>query len=58
MKNGLCLLLLAAFIPLFLGGCTTDAPKPTDPPRISVLPQNRPERWEGQGMLGGMMGTR
>lgn len=52
------LLLLVCCSSLLLGGCATETPKPTDPGRISTLPQNRPERWEGQGMLGGMMGTR
>ena len=58
MKHRLRLLLLVACTPLFLGGCATDAPKPTDPARVSTIPFNRPERWESQGMLGGMMGTR
>jgi outer membrane biogenesis lipoprotein LolB len=58
MPNTLRLLFLVCSASLLLGGCAADAPKPTDPARISTLPQNRPERWESQGMLGGMMGTR
>ena len=53
----LSLLFLVVCASLLQGGCASDTPKPTDPPRISTLPQNRPEGWEGQGMLGGMMGT-
>jgi hypothetical protein len=31
-----------------VSGCATD-----DPNRVSSIPWNRPERWEGQGWLGG-----
>ena len=34
-----------------LSGCASD--QPDDPNRVSTTPWNRPERWEGQGMLGG-----
>jgi len=57
MMKRLCLLCLLVCTSLLQGGCASDTPKPTDPPRISTLPRNRPESWEGQGMLGGMMGT-
>lgn len=35
----------------FLPGCATDEPK--DPNRVSNIPWNRPEKWEGQGAMGG-----
>ena len=36
-----------------LGGCAGD--KVEDPDRVSTIPWNRPERWEGQGAMGGFM---
>ena len=54
----LCLLLLVFCASLLLEGCASDAPKPTDPVRVNTMPWNRPERGEGQGMMGGMMNTR
>lgn len=36
-----------------LGGCASDEAE--DPNRVSTIPWNRPERWESQGPLGGMM---
>ena len=50
--------LLGICASLFLGGCATDTPKATDMKPISTMPFNQVERWEGQGMMGGMMGTR
>jgi hypothetical protein len=35
---------------LFLPGCASDQPQ--DPNRVSSIPWNRPEKWEGQGPLG------
>ena len=46
-------LLLLASAGCLIGGCATD--KPDDPNRVSTIPWNRPERWESQGPLGGMM---
>lgn len=37
-------------------GCASTAEE--DPNRVSSIPWNRPERWEGAGPLGGMMNTR
>ena len=37
-----------------LGGCVSDEQK-NDPTRVSTIPWNRPEKWESQGPLGGMM---
>ena len=40
----------------FVASC---AERDADPDRISTIPWNRPEKWEGQGPLGGMgMGSR
>ena len=35
----------------FLPGCASDEPE--DPNRVSSIPWNRPEKWEGQGAMGG-----
>ena len=43
--------LLAASL-LALGGCASSE---DDPNRVSTIPWNRPERWEGQGPMGGML---
>jgi len=50
MRSLIAWLLLLAGTAL-LGGCATD------PDRVSTIPFNRPEPWEGQGPMGGMMGT-
>ena len=52
MSRILALLLLATATAL-LGGCASGEPE--DPNRVSTIPWNRPERWESQGPLGGMM---
>ncbi len=38
-------------------GCASNEPDPTrqDRQRYSTVPWNKPESWEGQGVLGGMM---
>lgn len=46
MKIFLAALLLAGF-----GGCASQQAE--DPDRVSTIPWNRPEKWEGQGALGG-----
>jgi hypothetical protein len=50
MPRILCFLLAAAAVAL-MASCTSD--KPDDPNRVSNIPWNRPEKWEGQGPLGG-----
>ena len=35
----------------FLPGCASDEPQ--DPNRVSNIPWNRPEKWEGKGPMGG-----
>ncbi len=52
MARYLALLFIAGAACLF-GGCTPKEPE--DPNRVSTIPWNRPERWESQGPLGGMM---
>ena len=36
---------------IFLSACA--GTQPQDPNRVSTIPWNRPEKWEGQGALGG-----
>jgi hypothetical protein len=43
-------LLLLSMVWLATGCAVED-----DPTRVSTIPFNRPERWEGQGPMGGMM---
>jgi hypothetical protein len=52
MHRIVALVLLAAGV-LALTGCASSEPE--DPNRVSTIPWNRPERWESQGPLGGMM---
>jgi hypothetical protein len=51
MIRSLFLLLLLGLCTLLSGCADTTA----DPDRVSTIPWNRPEKWEGQGALGGMM---
>ena len=50
MPRLLACLLLAVFCVLF-ASC---AEQESDPNRVSTIPWNRPEKWEGQGPLGGL----
>lgn len=43
---------LLSLITLF-SGCASN--EPADREEVSTLPWNRPQRWEGQGALGGMV---
>jgi len=47
----LIVLLLGGGIVVFLSACAGTAEQ--DPNRVSTIPWNRPEKWEGQGPLGG-----
>jgi hypothetical protein len=38
---------------VILCGCAPETPPPQSQDRVSTIPWNRPERWEGQGPLGG-----
>jgi len=55
MKGRIFSILLIACGALGFGGCTNTEEE--DPNRVSNIPWNRPERWESQGPLGGMMNT-
>ncbi len=44
-------LLFLALTLLAASGCATSQSE--DPNRVSTIPWNRPEKWEGQGALGG-----
>jgi hypothetical protein len=46
-------LLTLAVVSVLLTSCAED--KPQDPNHVSTIPWNRPEKWEGQGPMGGMM---
>ena len=46
--RGLFLLIALAATALLGSGCAT-----TDEQNVSSIPWNRPEKWEGQGPLGG-----
>ena len=50
MKRLLAALILIGVV-VFLPGCAST--EPPDPNRVSTIPWNRPEKWEGQGPLGG-----
>ncbi len=47
-------LLLAAGLTVLLGGCASDD-KPESQQAGANLPWNRPEKWEGPGVMGSMM---
>lgn len=49
------LALVALAVACTLTGCASTESKDSD--RVSSIPWNRPERWEGAGPLGGMMNT-
>jgi len=44
--------LAAAFLILCAGGCASSEDQQQNP-NASTIPWNRPQSWEGQGMLGG-----
>ena len=52
MPRNFCLLLLVAST-LAITGCASQERDESE--QVSTIPWNRPERWEGQGPLGGMM---
>ena len=45
--------LAAAFLILCAGGCASTEDQSQQNPNQSSIPWNRPQTWEGQGMLGG-----
>jgi hypothetical protein len=50
---GRILALAALLLTAGLTGCASSEEE--DPNRVSNIPWNRPEKWEGQGPLGSMM---
>ena len=50
MLRFVALLSLAGML-ILLPSCAESQPQ--DPNRVSTIPWNRPEKWEGQGPLGG-----
>ena len=50
VKRLLALLLLSSGAALLQGCAGTES---ENPDRVSTIPWNRPEKWEGQGPLGG-----
>jgi len=48
-------LFLAIAAIICLSACQSDQSQPQDPNKVSTIPWNRPETWEGSGGLGGMM---
>ena len=40
----------------FLSGCATTS-ESNDPNHVTNIPWNKPERWESQGPMGGMLNT-
>lgn len=51
------LILLVGTVSLVSCATTEDPTQPEDPNRVSTQPWNRPQKWEGPGVLGGMMNT-
>jgi hypothetical protein len=53
--RALCLALLVTASTGLLGACASSEPKKsTEREKVSTIPWNRPESWEGKGVLGGM----
>jgi hypothetical protein len=50
------LLVAVCFGTILFGGCAATEPE-QDPNRVSTIPWNRPEGWEGAGALGGIAPT-
>ncbi|HEX4086062.1 MAG TPA: hypothetical protein VHY22_14200 [Chthoniobacteraceae bacterium] len=56
--NNVCRLFAAALLILGACGCASDsqpASQGQNNPNASDIPWNRPQTWEGQGMMGGFM---
>lgn len=59
MLKKLCFLFFVAMSALLLGSCsdTSETKQNSSNSQVSSIPWNRPEKWEGTGMLPGGMGT-
>jgi len=57
MKSFRLLALTVLLAPMLFIGCASKQEDLTkqDRERISTIPHNRPQSWEGQGVLGGMV---
>ena len=55
--NNVCRLFAAALLILGACGCASDQPasQQGNNPNQSDIPWNRPQNWEGTGMMGGFM---
>jgi hypothetical protein len=51
LKLSLACLLLTGI----LAGCATSEQSATENRKVSTTPWNKPQSWEGQGQLGGLM---
>lgn len=49
------LLALGWLTGLLFSLCGCAETEPQDPNRVSTIPWNRPEKWEGQGPMGGFL---
>jgi len=49
--------MLIAALSFALASCADTQPKTDSQDQVSSIPWNRPEKWEGQGMMNGL-GTR
>jgi hypothetical protein len=52
MSKIVCGFLFLIGVISLLGGC---ASQPEDPNKVSTIPWNRPEKWEGPGVLGSQL---
>lgn len=55
-KNALFLLILSAFCLLIMGCASSKESTGTETDRVSNIPWNKPQSWEGGGALGGALG--
>ena len=46
--------LLIACLAFALVSCADTQPTPSNQDQVSSIPWNRPEKWEGQGMMNGL----
>lgn len=53
MKSITLALMAAVGLVFLAAGCASQGPKPPRP-RLSSMPQNLPQSWEGQSAMGGM----
>ena len=54
MPKLFCGFLLLMSLMMFVSGCASQ-PQQDDPNKVSTIPWNRPEKWEGPGVLGSQL---